>query len=471
MPLLTANRDAALSHELVHRLLGARQHSDALFRVVRPDALYERPIPERHRIIFYIGHLEAFDWNLLGVVLGAPKKAHLELDKLFAFGIDPVGGGLPNDVPSDWPPLEVVREYVSGVRGELDRHLHRAVSEPESHTRDGFSLSTILNVAIEHRLMHVETLAYMLHRLPLQMKVRPQDRSKSPSPAGEPVVPQTLSIPDGSVTLGLARDSDRFGWDNEFEFHIEEVPAFQIDQYKVTNRQYLDFMNAGGYDARDLWSEQDWNWKAANNISHPAFWEKAAHAKGDGSWLWRTMFDRVPLPLDWPVYVSQAEAMAYARWAGKLLPTEAQWQRAAYGSMSIENQTYPWGNDLEGTDQKEQLGNFDFQHWDPIPVNASPAGRSAFGVEDMLGNGWEWTSTAFAPFPGFHPFPFYRGYSADFFDGKHFVMKGGSPRTAACMLRSTFRNWFQAHYQYVYAGFRCVSQSNRTITGGTRDHR
>ena len=121
------------------------------------------------------------------------------------------------------------------------------------------------------------------------------------------------------------------------------------------------------------------------------------------------MFDEIPLPLNWPVYVSHAESSAYACWAGKLLPTEAQWHRAA------------------------------------------------FGVTDLVGNGWEWTSTPFAPFAGFEAFPFYRGYSADFFDGKHYVMKGGSARTAACMLRRSFRNWFQPHYQYVYAGFRCVS--------------
>jgi gamma-glutamyl hercynylcysteine S-oxide synthase len=152
--------------------------------------------------------------------------------------------------------------------------------------------------------------------------------------------------------------------------------------------------------------------------------------------------------------VSQAEANAYARWAGKRLPTEAEWQRAAYATPRGDERAYPWGAE----EPQEQLGNFDFIRWSPAPVNAFPQGRSALGVHDMLGNGWEWTSTQFAPFPGFEPFPFYRGYSADFFDGKHFVMKGGSARTAACMLRRTFRNWFQAHYQFAYTGFRCVSR-------------
>jgi len=113
---------------------------------------------------------------------------------------------------------------------------------------------------------------------------------------------------------------------------------------------------------------------------------------------------------------------------------------------------FPWGEEPP----VEELGNFDFHSWDPVPVNAFSRNRSAFGVVGLLGNGWEWTSTPFAPFPGFRPFPFYSGYSADFFDGKHYVIKGGSARTAACMLRRSFRNWFQPHYQYVYAGFRCV---------------
>ena len=149
------------------------------------------------------------------------------------------------------------------------------------------------------------------------------------------------------------------------------------------------------------------------------------------------MFEEITLPLDRPVYVSHAEASAYARWAGKKLPTEQQWQRAALDA--------------------HPRGNADFRYWDPTPVNAFPDSRSAFGTVEMIGNGWEWTSSVFAPFAGFEPFSFYPGYSANFFDGQHFIMKGGSPRTAACMLRPSFRNWFQPHYPYVYAGFRCVS--------------
>jgi len=413
---------------LLDRLDQARAQTDKLFAIVRPDSLYDRPIAERHRIVFYIGHLEAFDWNLLrSETNGQPFDAGL--DKLFAFGIDPVDGGLPSDQPSDWPVLEDVRRYGMRIRKELDAVLDRV---PE----------ILLNTAIEHRLMHAETLAYMLHQLPREKKI-PQRQTDVPE-LGQPR-PESIEIPEGSVTLGLSRDAAEFGWDNEYQAHTVTVPTFAIDRYKITNGQFLEFMRAGGYRDPSLWTAADWEWKASNDVSHPAFWKRL----GD-SWHLQTMFDEIPLPLSWPVYVSQAEASAYARWAGKRLPAEAEWQRAAYGSNETR---FPWGDEIPGPEH----GYFDFERWDPSPVDAFPRGRSAFGLNGLLANGWEWTATPFAPFEGFKAFPFYEGYSANFFDGKHFVMKGGSPRTDRSMLRRSFRNWFQPHYPYVYAGFRCAS--------------
>ncbi|MGB7129159.1 MAG: SUMF1/EgtB/PvdO family nonheme iron enzyme [Candidatus Sulfotelmatobacter sp.] len=459
MPVPAMQSDVAIRYDLIEHLALARRRTDELFAIVKPDSLYERPIAERHRIVFYIGHLEAFDWNLFRGRVFDISSFHPDFDRLFAFGIDPVGGGLPNDQPSDWPSITAVREYVERVRNILDDELASALagssSDCQDRTFDGFPLSTLINVAIEHRLMHAETLAYMFHQLPLDRKIpqrEPLNLAASSLPAH-----RSIEIPAGSITLGLPRSSGLFGWDNEFEAHAVDVPGFAIDRYKVTNRRYLDFIAAGGYDNREFWihngGDQDWNWKLQKDIRHPAFWKREGER-----WLYRTMFeeilfDEIPLALDWPVYVSHAEAQAYAKWSQKELPSEAEWQRAAYATPSGEEQRYPWGNKAPNA----KLGNFDFENWSPTPVNAFPQNQSAFGVHDMLGNGWEWTSTTFSPFPGFEPFPFYRGYSADFFDGKHFVMKGGSARTAACMLRRSFRNWFQPHYQYMYAGFRCVS--------------
>ena len=439
--MLATQNDVTLRQQLRQRLTDARRRTDELFGLVKPDSIYERPIPERHRIIFYVGHLEAFDWNLLSERIFGLRSFDPELDRLFAFGIDPVGGGLPDDQPSDWPAVHQVREYVLRIRQILDDNLDKQLAESDAQ---GFRLSTLLNVAIEHRLMHAETLAYMLHQLPLDAKFL---QTQAMVPETRPVVQRMIEIPAGMATLGLSRHSEAFGWDNEYEANTVEVSAFAIDQHKVTNGEYLTFIRDGGYEACGLWDEEDWNWKAAHNVSQPAFWKRRGQER-----LYRGMFAEPPLPLDAPVYVSQAEAKAYARWARKELPTEAEWHRAAYGDPNGNERAYPWGN----SNPNPRFGNFDFARWDPVPVNAFPEGNSAFGVAGLLGNGWEWTSTPFAPFPGFEAFPFYRGYSADFFDGKHFVMKGGSARTAACMLRRSFRNWFQSHYQYAYAGFRCV---------------
>ena len=401
--------------------------TDALFRMVRPEAMYDRPIPERHRIVFYAGHLEAFDWNLLSGACGA-ASFRPDLDRLFAFGIDPVGGGLPADRPRDWPRLQDVDDYRNRVRQALDGTIETA---PLPDAGEG-SFGHLLNIAIEHRLMHAETLTYMFHQMPFERK---KAGGAQRVIEGGPCTPGSVRVPAGHTTLGLRRDYQSFGWDNEFEAHTVDVPEFTIDRYKVANGQFLQFLEHGGYSDRALWAPADWEWKTAWGISHPVFWVR----RGD-KWAYRSMFDEIPLPSEWPVYTSHAEASAYARWANMALPTEAQWHRAAYGSDGVDERQYPRSD-----------------AWDPAPVNARSLGGSAFGVEGLIANGWEWTSTEFAPFPGFRPFACYPGYSANFFDGKHYVLKGGSVRTASCMLRRSFRNWFQPHYQYVYAGFRCAS--------------
>jgi iron(II)-dependent oxidoreductase len=433
------NRDPAPHHPLVERLIDARQITDALFSIVKPEYLYERPIRERHRIVFYIGHLEAFDRNLFDQRLCALPAFDEELDALFAFGIDPVDGGLPTDQPGEWPSLDVVRAYGEAARAQIDREL-AALSARGVPTGSGTqtgSAEQLLNVAIEHRLMHAETLAYMLHQLPLAQKIAQRSEAVRVRRAGALDTSSMIRVPAGSTLLGMTKEAGRFGWDNEFGELRVDVPAFQIDRYMVTNDTYRKFVEAGGYQERAWWTDKDWDWRQAENIEHPAGWSRR---DGRSDWMLRTMFDDVPLPPDWPVYVSHAEASAYARWAGKALPSEAQWQRAAHGA--------PHG----------ATGNFDFRSWDPQAVDAHPDNVSAFGVEGQFGNGWEWTSTLFDALPGFDAFPFYLGYSANFFDGQHYVLKGGSARTAQCMLRPAFRNWFQPRYQYVYAGFRCVSE-------------
>ncbi len=396
--------------QLIHAVQDARANTDTMLSWIRPDSWYERPIPERHRFIFYLGHLEAFDWNLICRNTLEIQSAHEDLDQLFAFGIDPPPGQLPQDRVADWPSVKEVRNYNMAVRRTLDPLLSNV---PEQ----------TLHIAIEHRLMHEETLAYILHHLQPDRKILPAVplRTSGPMPIHE-----MIPIPEGAVTLGRSAH-EGFRWDNECEPEVVRVPDFAINKYKVTNRQFLEFVRAGG--------------------AFPHFW-----VQRDGQWYWRAMGGEIPLPLEWPVYVTLDLAQAYARWKGQSLPTEEQFHRAAYGTLEGHERCYPWGDDPPNP----RRGNFDCRGWDPIPVTASPGGDSAFGVSQLVGNGWEWTSTVFHPFGGFQPFPFYPGYSAPFFDDAHYVLKGGSAQTAAPLLRRSFRNWFRGRYPYVYAGFRCV---------------
>jgi ergothioneine biosynthesis protein EgtB len=391
--------------------------------MLAPEAIRARPIPERHRIIFYVGHLEAFDWNMIcGWAFGLPSF-NPEFDRLFEFGIDPVDGKLPQDMPADWPALEHILSYRDRIRSTVDELLEKA----ELTT----SISQILHVAIEHRLMHAETLAYMFHWLDFDLKKRNGQEPRTS--VSRPKHSIAIRVPAGNATLGQ-RAEGTFGWDNEFDAHSVFVPEFSLDAMNVTNADFLEFVDADGYQNRALWTEEGWEWLKHSGVSFPKFW-----IRRNDAWFYRTMFEEIPLPLDWPVYVSHAEAAAYARWKGKSLPSEAQFHRAAFG----------------GSNQPSSVdGNFDCRSWSPKPVGSFAP--NALGFFDLVGNGWEWTRTPFAPFEGFKPYAFYPGYSANFFDGKHFVMKGASPRTSALLVRTSFRNWFQPHYPNVYATFRCA---------------
>jgi ergothioneine biosynthesis protein EgtB len=301
---------------------------------------------------------------------------------------------------------------------------------------------------LEHEAMHQETLLYMWHRLPFEQKRPPA--SYSPTVDGPAPFDEWIDIPAGNVTLGVDRASVPFAWDNECPTCTADVVAFAIERQNVTNGRFMEFVEAGGYRDPRWWSRDDWGWVQSEHVEHPLFWERASGMPGTpGRWSWRGMFELMPLPMSWPVYVSHAEAAAFARWCDARLPTEAEYQRAAFGDAGC---LHPWGE----AEPSEAHGVFDFSSWDPQPAGSHPAGASAWGVEDLVGNGWEWTSSTFAPFPGFRAAASYPEYSADFFDGEHYVMKGASPATARELLRPTFRNWFRARYPYVYATFRCA---------------
>jgi gamma-glutamyl hercynylcysteine S-oxide synthase len=408
---------------------------------------YSQPISLRHPIVFYEGHLPAFSFNTLVKTALGGASIDPALEALFARGIDPSAAGTAAPTPERnremWPSRADVEQFAREADARVVESLSRADLDRPGHPL--LDRAEAAFTILEHEAMHQETLLYMWHRLPFEQKRRPaayEPRTTGPVPR-----PEWIDIPPGQVTLGVNRASVPFAWDNESPFLSQQVRAFSIERHNVTNTAYLEFVEAGGYEDPRHWNAADFAWLQSERMHHPLFWERQ-----DGAWYWRGMFDLIPLPAGWPVFVSHAEASAYARWRGARLPTEGEFQRAAYGTPEGDECPFPWGNDCP----EPRHGVFDFTSWDPKPAGTHPDGRSAFGVDDLVGNGWEWTSTVFGPFPGFHQMASYPQYSADFFDGDHFVMKGASPVTARELLRPSFRNWFRPHYPYVYATFRCV---------------
>ena len=422
-----------------------RQRSQALFDLVAPEAYYSRPISLRNPIVFYEGHLPAFSLNTL--VKKALERPGVDdrLERLFARGIDPEDEtSASRGEREEWPSRDEVRRFADACDAlVLDALAHAPLSQPGHPLLDeGQAVYAIL----EHEAMHQETLLYMWHQLQYEDK-RPPARHAA-DVGGVTPGPATVAVSRGRATLGARSGDIPFGWDNEFPAHVVDVPAFEIDVHNVTNERFLDFVEAGGYRDSRWWLPGAVAWLRTDGIAHPRFWTNR-----NGTWKWRGMFEELDLPPAWPAYVSQAEAAAYARWKGARLPTEAEFHRAAFGAPSGSERSYPWGEAPPDLSR----GLFDFASWDPIAVGRRPAGQSAWGVHDLMGNGWEWTSTEFAPFAGFRAMASYPEYSADFFDGQHVVMKGASPATALPLLRRSFRNWFRPTYPYVYATFRCVT--------------
>ncbi len=416
--------DGVTRDQLIDWYRNNREMTRLLFTILKDEAYYDRPIMLRNPIVFYEGHLPAFAINTL--VRFALKRDGIddELETLFARGIDPENEDAAK-VPTDfWPERGRVQAFGLDVDDLVIRALCDGPIDDDRapQTRNAEAAFTVL----EHEPMHQETLLYLFHELPYDRKSPIAPLSEAVILPSVELVRDMVRIPAGEATLGAT--GNEFGWDNERPQMRVSVDAFSIDRHNVTNGDYLAFVNATGAKAPHFWLLQE------------------------GVWHLRGLFSLIPLPLDAPVYATHDEAVAYATWRGKRLPSEAEYHRAAFGTPSSDERLFPWGDALPDATR----GNFGFTHWDPVPIGSYPAGVSAWGVHDLVGNGWEWTSTLFEGFPGFEAMASYPLYSTDFFDGKHYVMKGASPATPPRLIRRSFRNWFRPGYPYAYATFRCV---------------
>jgi iron(II)-dependent oxidoreductase len=298
----------------------------------------------------------------------------------------------------------------------------------------------------QHEAQHSETILQTIQLIDdlTYEPPRRQEPSGTLAPLGDAV---EAVIPAGPFIMGT--DDRALVYDNERPAHDVDLPRFRIDLCPTTNGQFLRFMEDGGYHRRELWTPEGWRWVVDAGATRPAQWTQGS----DGT-LWERAFGRlVPLALDQPViHVCWYEADAYARWAGKRLPTEAEWEKAA--AWDLETGTarrYPWG----GSAPTPELANLDQRTFSPAAVGAYPGGVSYFGCHQLLGDVWEWTASDFEPYPGFVAFP-YPEYSELFFGRGFKVLRGGSWATQPIVARNTFRNWDLPQRRQIFAGFRCA---------------
>jgi iron(II)-dependent oxidoreductase len=403
------------------------------------DAELERQVsPLMSPLCWDLAHIAHYEelWLLRSLVDAAPTDPRF--DDLYDAFRHPRRERADLDILSPC----AARAFASEVRGRVLEVLDRIPLDDRPLLHDLF----VYGMVIQHEHQHRET---MLATIGLMD--RPYPDGPPPAPATAPPAPSAapaaeVRLPGGSVQLGT--DQDGWAYDNERPAHRVELAPFHLDVTPVTNAAYQGFVEAGGYDDPRLWSEPGWAWRLEAGLEHPHGWQQ----EGDRGWSVRRFGHRLDLRPDEAVqHVCCHEADAFARWAGKRLPTEAEWEYAASGAPDGTTRRYPWGDD-DPTPAHANLGGAQLG---PSPVDAHPAGASPAGVLGLLGDVWEWTATTFHGYPGFEPFP-YREYSEVFFGDEYRVLRGGSWATGPSACRATFRNWDYPIRRQIFCGFRCA---------------
>ncbi|MFJ4652612.1 ergothioneine biosynthesis protein EgtB [Nocardia sp. NPDC088792] len=328
------------------------------------------------------------------------------------------------------------RAYVGTVREKVWDVLERSPLRGNDLVSDGFAFGMIA----QHEQQHDETML-ATH----QLRTGEAVLSAPAAPVARVRVGGEVVIPAGEFVMGT--DTDPWALDNERPAHPVHVPGFAIDAAPITNEQYLAFLADGGYERPELWSERGWAHRVEAGLVSPECWQQ----DGGGHW-WRRVFGTMQQlrPHQPVVHVCWFEAEAYANWAGKRLPTEAEWEKAArFDPATGRTRRYPWGD----TDPDDSLANLGQAHLEPADIGAYPSGASPAGVHQLIGDVWEWTASGFDPYPGFHAFP-YREYSEVFYGGDYKVLRGGSFGADQVASRGTFRNWDHPIRRQIFSGFR-----------------
>jgi iron(II)-dependent oxidoreductase len=438
MTTAEAESTEALRERAAAALLRARDRSVALTDAVDDDDLVRQHSKLMSPLVWDLAHIGNQEELWLVRDVGAREPVRCDIDEIYDAFQHPRA-----DRPQLplLPPTEA-RAYVREVRDKVLDVLDRVRLEGRPLLDNAFAFGMVA----QHEQQHDETMlaTHQLRGGPPVLAATPPPAAAAPPAAGE------VLVPAGEFTMGTS--TEPWALDNERPAHRVHVDAFFIDTVPVTNGAYAGFIAAGGYDDRRWWSEEGWAHRARANLGAPRFWLR----DGDG-WLRDRFGVLEPIPADEPVvHVSYHEAAAYAAWAGRRLPTEAEWEKAArFDPATGRSRRFPWGDEDPGPEQ----ANLGQRHLHPAPVGAYPAGASPLGVHQLIGDVWEWTGSDFTGYPGFTAFP-YREYSEVFFGSTYKVLRGGSFGTDAVACRGTFRNWDYPIRRQIFAGFRCARDAS-----------
>ena len=404
------------------------------------DAFYARANPLRHPLIFYYGHTSVFFVNKLNVAKLIDKRIDPKLESELAIGVDEMSWDDLNEASYNWPtPAEVkayrdkTRELVTDFIKTCDVTLPIGWDSP----------LWVVMMGIEHERIHLETSAVLMRELPLDMvKPHPVWSNICKDRSGNAPDNDLLLVSGGKLTLGKSKDNPYYGWDNEYGSYETDIDDFKASKYLVSNKEYLEFVEAKGYENRDYWDEEGWNWVTYRQAKMPVYWRK-----NEEGYKYRSMLEEIDMPWHWPVDVNCLEAKAFCKWKAETtgkpirLPTEPEWYKL---------------RELCDTDQplwEKAPGNINLEdELSPCPVN-----RHEFkgGFFDIIGNSWQWTETPIDAYEGFEVHPIYDDFSTPTFDGKHNVFKGGTWISTGNYAIKDSRYAFRRHF-FQYSGIRYV---------------
>jgi 5-histidylcysteine sulfoxide synthase/putative 4-mercaptohistidine N1-methyltranferase len=409
-----------------------------LFDCLREDAVfYQKPIPLRHPLIFYLGHTATFFINKLLLAKLIPDRIDAHMESVFAVGVDEMSWDDLSEENYEWPSVSAVKNYRAKVRTKV-LELINTLDLVLPINWENIWWPIIMG--IEHERIHLETSSVLIRQHELA-KVQPLPQWPACKDAGQAPRNQLLSVPAGSVSLGKPFDSDFYGWDNEYGQHQAEVAEFKASQYLVSNQEFLEFVDDDGYQKDRFWSDEGLAWRQFTEAKHPVFW------RWQNGWRLRLMTEEIDMAWDWPAEVNYHEAKAFCEWktieTGQQIrmPTEDEWHR-----LCLEAGVEELGSNVANA-------NLHLDHF----ASCCPVTRYQHGNWfDVVGNVWQWTETPIYPFDNFKVHPLYDDFTTPTFDGKHNLIKGGSWISSGNETRLSARYAFRRHFSQ-HAGFRYIA--------------